>query len=348
MKMNKKITITTGCLALVVSVLSLLSSCMGKDPSLGALPVASFTSASLIPSSNSPANLQLINTTTPSPSIASWYIPDMGLRLYGDTVNVSFVYAGDYPVQLTVTGQGGLDSCMQVVNVPESNPYAINSNSTLGLLSGAGIGLSERIWVPERVVNSVIVWDSYADCLDMIDGAQTGAWWAFGPGEIATDGTGRDGYLDDKYTFTLDKVGKFIYDDNYTVFLDQGGSGWTAALPAPWNTTLGTVSSTDLFNLVPALKPWGSGSFTYAITNAPTGAMFKGTITVNGLGAHIGMPDKSNGNADIVPTAASIKYDILRINQNLTDAKTGATYDEIILGVNDNVHFWSFMLRSDQ
>jgi len=346
MKMNKKITITAGYLALVVSIMGLLSSCMGKEPSLGALPVPSFTSVTLTPTNNAPANLQLINTTPP-PSIAFWYIPDLGLRLQGDTANVTFVYAGDYPVQLIVTGQGGLDSCTQVVNVPESNPYAINSNSIFGLLSGAGIGLSQRVWIPERVINSVVVWDSYADCLDQIDN-QSGAWWAFGPGEIATDGTGRDGYLDDKYTFTLDKVGKFIFDDNNTVFLDGGGSGWTAALPDPWNSYTGTTSSTDLFNLVPALKPWASGSFTYAITNVPTGAMFRGTVTVNGLGAHIGLPDKSNGSADIVPTATSIKYDILRINQNLTDAKTGATYDEIILGVNDSVHYWSFMLRSDQ
>ena len=345
--MNKKIAITTGISVLVVSMSLVFSSCMEKEPSLGALPAPGFTSVTLTPSSNSPANLQLINTT-PGQSIAFWNIPDLGFRLQGDTVNVTVVYAGDYPVQLTVVAQGGIDSCMQVVNVPESNPFAINSSSIFGLLSGAGIGLSERTWIPERAVNSVIVWDSYIDCLDLIDGYQTGAWWAFGPGEIATDGTGRDGYLDDKYTFTLDKVGKFIYDDNNTVFLDGGGSGWTAALPDPWNATTGTVSSSDLYNLVPALKPWGSGNFTYAVTNPPTGGMFKGTVTVNGLGAHMGLPDKANSGADVVPTATSIKYDILRITQNLKDPTTGATYDEIILGVSEPGLVWVFKFRSDQ
>jgi len=347
MKINKKTAIITGIVILVVSTNLFLSSCQEKEPSLGTLPVPGFICVPLTPNDSEIWNMELINTT-PTPNIAFWNIPDMGMRLQGDTVKLVFIYAGDYTVQLTVAGQGGVDSCTQVVNIAESNPYAVNSSTILGLLSGAGLKLSQRTWIPERVVNSVIVWDSYADCLDQIDGNTSGAWWAFGPGEIATDGTGRDGYLDDKYTFTLDRVGKFIYDDNNTVFLDNGGSGWTAALPDPWNATLGTVSSTDLYNLVPELKPWGSGSFTYATANLPAGAMHRGTITLNGLGAHLGFPDKANASADIVPTATSITYDILRITQNLTDATTGAAYDEIILGVSEPGLVWTFMIRSDQ
>ena len=296
-------------------------------------------------------NLELISTSQYELS-ASWSVSDSdgnSMGTYeGETVKVTIPSAGKYWVKLTAAGYGGLtDTSTQMVTITQDNPYGNDPNSIFGILNGLGLGLTQRTWIPERVVNSVIVWDNYADCLNQINGGG-GAWWAFGAGEIATNGTGRDGYLDDQYTITVGKPGQLIYNDNKTVYLDKGGSGWTGALSSGWNDSLGTYSSTDLYNLFPALKPWASGTFTYSITTAPTGAMHLGTITVNGVGAHIGLQDKTNSGDETTPTASSVTYDVLRISPGLTDASTGATYDEIILGVQESGLVWTFMFRSNR
>jgi len=319
---------------------------------------ASFKYNILVPTSfTNSQNLELINTSQNSLS-ASWFISDstgadMGTYT-GDDVKVTIPSAGTYTVKLTAAGNDILsDVVTQKVVIPEDNPYGMDPNGIFGVLDGSGIGLTQRTWIPPRVVNTVIVWDTYDNCLSQIDGGG-GAWWAFGSQEIATDGSGRDGYLDDKYTFT--NANDYIYDDNNTIYLDNSGSGWTKALPAPWNTTLGTVNTTTagsysdaLFSVVPALKSWGSGNFTYKIAAPPAGAMKLGTVTVNGTGAHIGLPDKTNvGDMTTAITVSSITYDVLRISTGLTDATTGATYDQIVFGVNESGTVWTFMLRSDR
>jgi hypothetical protein len=357
--MNKKISITISSLMGVAAMLSLLfSSCSKNNPSLGALPVPSFTSVTLTPTSDANAqNLELINTT-PTPGIAYWNIPGVG-NFQGDTVMVTFVFAGSYPVQLAIAAQGGIDSVTQSVNIDQNNPYAVSPTTLLGVLTGAGLGKTQRTWTPNRVIASCVVWDNYNDILSAMDGAG-GSWWQFGAAEIAK-GTGRDGYLDDQYTFTFEKVGQLIFNDNNTVYLDQGGSGWTGALPNGWNGYLGTYASTRdstilassqapsnteaVYRLVPALTPWGSGTFTYSFATAPAGAMGLGTITVNGVGAHFGLQDKTNGSDVNTPTATSVTYDVLRISTNLTDA--GGTYDELIVGISAGAP-WGFRFKSYQ
>ena len=351
MNKNIKILVTTGVFILVVSI---MNSCMEKDPSLGALPVPSFKSVPITPANGSPFNVMLINTT-PTPGIAFW-TTSIGARLRGDTVRAMFTYAGDYSVQLKIAGQGGIDSLTQVINVPENNPYAVDANSILALLSGAGLGLDQRTWMPERAVNTVVRWTGNENILNWINGNEVIGVpaVAFGTDDIA-DGSAWNGYFDDQYTFTFDLAQRFIYDDNKTVSLDGGDplfvSAWIQALPTPWNTYKGTTSSTDLYNLVPDLKPWGSGIFTYSIEVAPAGDRGLGTITVNGIGAHIGFQDKTDKNSgaanQVIPTVESITYDILQISRNLTDE--GGIYDRIIVGVTPRVgQAWSFMLKSYQ
>lgn len=449
--MNKRFFITIMPLMAVVVTTSLLfSSCQKKNPVLGTVPSASFTSVTLTPTSDSTAwNVELINTT-PTPSIAYWNIPGIG-TFKGDTVKVVVQYAGSYPVKLTVAGQGGLDSVTQTINVAQDNPYTVKAsfkyqvltptsftnpqnlelfntslystsaswtvtgadgssvgtftgdtakvtilsagtytvkltatgnggltstatqtvniaqdnpygldpNGIFGILDGSGIGLTQRTWIPNRVAAACVVWDSYADVLSAVNGGG-GAWWQFGAAELA-DGTGREGYLDDKYTFTVGKPGQLIYNDNNTVYLDNSGSPWTKALPSPWNGYQGTYASTRdsaisfsqspttvstaVYNVVPALKPWGSGTFTYSIS--PTGgAMGLGTVTVNGVGAHIGLSDKSNTIEQVTPASQSLTYDVLKITLNQTD--DGGTYDEIVFGIfvaNIN-NYWGFRLKS--
>lgn len=321
--------------------------------------LASFTYKTLTPTSvTNNQNLELTNTSRNGNSV-SWLIAGVG-NFTGDDVKVGIPFAGAYKITLTATGYGGMtDTSTQTVTIAQDNPYAMD-NSIKGVLTGSALKLTQRTWIPERVVNSVIVWDNYADCLNQINGGG-GAWWGFGTSEI-TPGTGRDGYLDDKYTFN--QSGNFIYNDNNTVYLDQGGSGWTKALPAPWNGYLGTYASTHdstittssqaptastaVYGAVPALKPWGSGTFTYSIAAAPAGAYQLGTVTVSGVGAHIGLQDKAASGDENTPLVASKTYDVLKINTGLKDATTGATYDEIIFGLQESGLVWTYMFRSDR
>lgn len=374
--MNKNIFKPVIVGVLGVSLLSfLVSSCTKKTPTLNApVPTASFTYNMLTPSDAAAQNLELVNTSTNSMT-GYWSVTDDGGNTVGtytgDTVKLAVVFAGTYNVKMAAGGPGGLsDTIKQTVTIANNNPYAVGPTTLLGVLTGAALGKSQRTWIPERVVNSVIVWDNYSDCLGQINGGG-GAWWAFGAAEIAPR-TGRDGYLDDQYTFTFAKTGQFIYNDNNTVYLDNSGSGWTTALPSPWNGYLGTFASTRdssilsssqvigstntpvsittaVYNVVPALKPWGSGTFGYTLASAPAGAMKLGTVTVNGLGAHIGLPDKAaSGDETTAVTVTSNTYDVLKVTTGLKDATTGATYDEIVLGLQESWGVWTYMFRSDR
>jgi len=346
---------TTGQLSWALIAGCLLFSACSKDNtgSLEAVvPTPSFTSAALTPSEADPNNLELISTSTHAMT-ASWVVlDDEGQSVgsfEGDTVRLAVSFAGSYKVKMAASGPGGLsDTIEQAVTVDKDNIYAAGPNTLLGVLTGAALGKTSRTWKADRVVNTVIVWDTYAHCLEQINGGG-GAWWAFGPGEIATDGSGRDGYFDDSYTFNFAKAGKMTYDDNNTVYLDNGGSAWTGALPAPWNTTQATVSSTTLYNAVPALKPWGSGVFGYSIAAAPAGDMKQGTITITGKGGHFGLQDKVNGAEEVTPTVSSVKYDVLEMKTDQVDA-AGKHYDLLVIGVHYDAggNVFTFMLRSDR
>ena len=72
-----------------------------------------------------------------------------------------------------------------------------------------------------------------------------------------------------------------------------------------------------------------------------------GTITVNGVGSHLGLPDKSNTIEQVTPTISSVTYDVLKMSLNQTDA--GGTYDEIVFGLfvaNTTNNYWAFRYKS--
>jgi hypothetical protein len=303
-------------------------------------------------------NLELINTSKNGDSSISWSIVGVG-SFTGDTVKVGIPFAGTYTVNLTAKGYGGMtDVATQTITIANDNPYAEDISIT-GVLTGSAIQKTKRSWFPIRVIAGVLLWDNYNDVLAGIDAGGGSAWYYFGQyGETATNGTGRDAYFDD--TSTFDQSGNFIYNDNNTIYVDGTGSGWTKALnpqlaagnynstaagPYKVNST-GEFSTPIISTTYPQVAPWGSGNFSYTIAPAPAGAMNLGTVTVTGVGAHIGLCDKSNTIEQVTPTLPSVTYDILRISTNLTDA--GGTYDEIIFGVavNNIGNWWGFRYKS--
>ena len=345
MKRNIILSVIFG--VLTTSLMSLFfSSCSKDEPTLNApIPSGSFTYSFLTPTSYTASqNLQLVSSGKDA-MMAYWFIPGVG-NYTGDTVRLTIPFAGSYNVKLLLGGPGGVsDTIRQTVTIDKDNPYGIDPNGILSILSGAGLGLTQRTWMANPVTNACVVAPDMASAL-----SGSGVWWGYGNAEI-NPVTGRVGYMDDTYTFTFGQTGSFIYDDKSTTYLDNGGSNWTKALPAPWNTFGGTTSSTDLYNIVPALKPWGSGNFTYSITAAPAGYSKLGQITVNGVGAHFGLQDKNNGGEVATPAGiTSIKYDVLKIDMNQTDATTGKHYDAIFIGLtyNSSGNAWAFKFRSDR
>ncbi|ANI89231.1 hypothetical protein A9P82_07960 [Arachidicoccus ginsenosidimutans] len=331
-----------------------LNSCSKSEPTLNtSAPAASFTYNMLTPTSDSAAqNLELINTSTNSMT-GYWNVTDnegKSIGTYtGDTVKLAIVFAGTYNVKMAAAGPGGLsDTVQQTVTIDKDNPFAVGPTTLLGILTGSGIGKTQRAWVPTRVTATVTLFDSYADVLSAMDAGGGGAWYYFGQyGELATDGTGRDAYFDDTTTFVFNKAGNLAYNDGNTIYVDGNGSPWTRAL----NPALGAgnYNSATFAANYPADKAWTSGNFTYTVAPAPAGAMGLGTVTVNGIGAHLGLPDKSNTVEQVTPTLPSVTYDVLRVSLNQTDA--GGTYDEIIFGVDvadvgATGNWWGFKYKS--
>lgn len=350
--MNKNKSIRIIAIAVVAAMVSIAFDSCDKSTE-SPLPIASFTNTVLTPTSSEPHNLQLINTTETKCRFATWDISGLGLFM-GDTMLITIPSAGSYDVKLTVvTHQGDADATMQTVNILEDNPYAGTRTNILGVISGYGLGdgTTSRTWIAQRIINTVIRGQDYDYCLNMINtggwdsndwcGAPwCGSWWAFRESDIDPV-NGRNGYFDDEYTFTTD--GDFAYDDNNTVFLDGCNSDWQN-----WNNLIpcdiGTYPSTDgsgaIYQKDTRLLPWGSGDFTYSV-QLNSGAKGLGTLTVKGVGAHMGLMDKAN-NGTISFPEESVSYDVLRIETDIVDSATGKRCDRLILGINDWNGLWAF------
>ena len=355
--MKKQFSKIAAIIGLATCSMSLMVSCTSNEPTLGKTPTPSFTFQEIKPASDSlPQNILLINTSSPK-GIAYWNIKGAG-KFTGDTVRTTVVFKGTYEVDLLIAGQGGVDSLKQNIVVAKDNPLAISPTSLLNIMTNA-TGTGSKLWYAARAIGACVVGPDIATNLNAIAKGGSGWWWGFGPGEIATDGSGRDGYLDDSYTFFFGPDFKFTYDDKGTCFLDGGGSGWTGALVGntvtasftkpigtPYKQALGNYMTADVYGANPALKPWGPGTYSYTLVPG-AGAKGLGQITVNGIGAHFGLQDKTPSGDLLTPTATSITYDVQKIDLNQTDITTGKTYDQIIIGTNNNGVVWSFIFRSN-
>ncbi|MDR3651677.1 MAG: hypothetical protein P4L34_01745 [Paludibacter sp.] len=354
--MKKQFSKIAAIIGIATCSISLMVSCSSNEPTLGAIPKANFTFQELTPKSDSlPQNIILVNTTSPK-GIAYWNIKGIGTFI-GDTVRATAVFKGTYEVDLFVTAQGGLtDTLKQNIVISKDNPLAISPTSLLNVMTNA-TGTGSKVWYAPRVLDVCVVGPDIQTNLAAI-AAGGGAWWGFGPGEITTDGSGRDGYLDDSYTFFFGPDFKFTYDDKGTCFLDAGGSGWTGALVGntvtasfskpigtPYSQALGNYMTADVYAANPALKPWGPGTYSYSLVPG-AGAMGLGQITVNGIGAHFGLQDKTEHGDVKSPTVKSVTYDVQKINLNVSNP-SGGTYDQIIIGVNSGGVCWSFVFRSN-
>jgi hypothetical protein len=295
-----------GLLALVSA--SLFYACKPEaGGSLGVKPTADFATIT----AGSDANTLILINKSSGPAIPYWAVPAVNLGysdLKGDSVKVHFIFAGTYQVKLMVSGNGGIDSATKTVTIAQNDPTACQ-----GTAQGFIAGCTSKTWKLNPDAGAYKVGPS---------GPDDGSWWSSSVGDV----TARSCEFNDTYTFSFDAAGTFVYD-NKGDFYDDGYMG---------NQTNTCEPSS---NYTAIQKPWGSGTFNYAII--PNAGVNKlGQLKVIGLGAHIGLQKVVTGGENTSGPVSSITYDIISMTHN------AAGYDILKLGINLGYGWWTFTLRS--
>lgn len=289
---------------LFFAILPFLTGCKKYEvKSLDPKPVASF---SVTPVTGKP-NTYLLTSTSTNSFRYDWN-KATGSYVQGTKVDTAyFIFSGTYTVKLIVYGQSGIDSTSQVINVTASDPTAC-AGTQLGFITSC----TSKKWKLDPAAGAYKVGPNPND----------GSWWQ----NNLADVTARSCEFNDEYVFSFNANATFAYDNKGDFYAD-GYMG---------NNTFGCEPSA---NYTPGQRPWGSGTFTYSFTKN-AGVAGLGQLTVNGLGAHIGLQKVQNGVENTSgPVATSITYDVLA-------QTTVGGYDLLTLGVNMGWGWWTFRLRS--
>ncbi len=214
--------------------------------------------------------------------------------------------AGVYTVALTASNDAG-ESAKREETITLTDP-----DEQLTLLAGA----DSKTWYLER----------QGVALGIGPGINDNTWWSFGGVTPLAD---RPCILDDSYTFHRD--GAWEYNSAGTIFIDSEGNGG-------WHPTEGCWDDSDpsAWGDNPSRSAFGNGGdYTYEFDQAGN------TITINGEGAFIGLPNKTNtgDNSDPVNTKF---YEIITLTE-------GDIADTLQLGlpINGGVDgYWNFYLVS--
>ncbi len=289
---------------LLLAVVLFLYSCKYDVKDLIAKPVASFT---VTPVSGVP-NKYVLTSTSQNSFRYDWDKGGAGFVKGQQVDTVYFPYMGSYTIKLLVFGQSGMDSTSQVINVTANDPTAC-VGTPLGFITSC----TAKKWKLDPAAAAYKVGPNPDD----------GSWWSNNSGDV----TARSCEFNDEYTFAFSAARTFTYDNKGDFY----GDGYLG------NNSFACQPSS---NYTAAQAPWGSGSFTYTFT-AGAGVNHLGQLTVNGLGAHIGLQKVRNGGEVTSGPATSITYDVLAATH-----VTAGNYDLLILGVNIGGGWWTFRLRS--
>src|ERR1035437_6942355 len=250
-----------------------------------------------------------------------WSAADLNLGysdLKGDSVKLNFIFPGTYSVKMLVAGAGGIDSITKTITTTQPDPNACVQTTPLGFLASC----TSKVWKMNPAAGSI-------KCGQFAGG---GEWWSIGAADVAL----RSCFYNDTWTFSFNKAHDLAYDDKGDFYSD-GYGGIT-----PSNSCQASTQYTA------AQKPWGSGSFKYAIIEG-AGVKGLGQIKLIGLGAHFGVAKSVNGNEmPTGPTATSVTYDIWSM-KHVSDSS--GTYDLLTVTLHygnwsATEGWWTFTLRS--
>ena len=215
---------------------------------------------------------------------------------------------GDYTVRLTA-GNGTTDK------TSEKTLTITDPNSAIKDLSGE----TSKVWKLSRNIEG----EEFPVLVAPNSDAEI--WWALG----INDPVGaRPCLMEEEYIFSVD--GSFTYDPKGSVFADYGI--WNADLEGQ------CVDATDASQMVGPggedLTAWGPGTFgfDYDVANS--------TLTLNGLGAHIGLP-KVSTSAEVSTPQPAVTYRVMSL-------ETDGPVDKLVLRTSlvDADGYWQFSLVS--
>ncbi len=237
---------------------------------------------------------------------------------FGDGVGTSteespsYTYAveGNFSVQLTATGPGGVHVSTNDVNVTDPNAQRriITGDNT-------------KTW---KLLRDISAGDEFPMLVGPQDRSQI--WWAFGLNDPIGS---RPCIMEEEYIFGAD--GSYVYNTFGSVFADFG----------VWNVDLegACVDETNPANMVNVdgadISAWGSNSgYTFEFDNTAN------TLTVSGVGAHVGLPKVGVG-AEFNTPQPSVTYNIVTLEDNNGIDKMVLETDLDAAG-----GYWSFTLVS--
>ena len=225
-------------------------------------------------------------------------IPNAEVGTSPDTVYYPF--AGEYTITLFAANSDGAGLSEKVIEVEESDPEACKGN--LMNLTGCDVGLSKQ-WKLIPAAGALTVGPP--------DG---GVWWSSNDAD-AVD-AGRTCLFNDVVTFFPN--GKFTYDDTGDFRVDDEGGN-------PWPTDIGLGIGCHSIDAIPAkYKSWGSGTFTYNLTN-------ENKMVVIGTGAHLGLY-KAGENGTTSAPEPKVTYEILEL-----------TADKLVVRKMYSWGYWKFV-----
>ncbi len=224
--------------------------------------------------------------------------------------NPTHTYAagGEYVVTLTATGSDGETATKtETLNI-------VDPDEALTFLAGT----AGKTWYLNRETIACGVGPTVGDV----------GWWAFG---INTPLGDRPCVLDDAYTFNPD--GSFDFNSNGTLFVDgEANGGWLGATEGCYDESEpGTLTGPNGEDLS-AFGNGGSYNFNFDAT--------ANTITIDGLGAYVGLPVKTESGDSYIPVSTKT-YQIFH-------SATGDIADTLSIAINalDNTFAWNFFLVS--
>lgn len=218
----------------------------------------------------------------------------------------TYAAAGDYEVRLTAFEGDESSFIIKTVMV-------VDPNSQIKKLTGE----TSKVWKLSRNIDGM----EYPLQVGPEDFSQI--WWAYGLNEPV--GT-RACIMEEEYIFGLD--GTYTYDSKGSVYADVG----------VWNADIHEqcVDANDPAQMTGVngedLSAWGSGDFTYDFD--PTA----GTLTLNGLGAHVGLP-KVATNEEVTVPVNSVTYSVISL-------ETSGPVDKLVLQTTIPGGYWQFFLVS--
>lgn len=219
----------------------------------------------------------------------------------GESIEVFFQEAGSYEITLTVFGAGGYARTTKTLDVAEDAPFDCESDATYIFLSNC----TNKVWRLNPAEGALLVQPA--------DGSTI--WWQSSGDEPAA----RPCSFDNTWTFTGD--GKMDFDTKGDLWgEDYMGFNFECIQES---------------QLAANQAAWGSAEHNYFINTDVTPPQ----LTINGLGAWIGLPKVTNG-AEVVEPVSSTTYDITRMENT-------SAGDIMELTVNFGPGVWRFTLLAE-